>query len=132
MRALVQAVPPSLVVIPETVGLLQRLKAQGHALFCLSNMNQASIEHIEKAHTFWDLFTGRVISSRVLACKPEAAIYAHLLETFRLVPGETVFIDDVEANLTAAARFGIRTILFETAAQCERDLVSLIGSRVSG
>jgi hypothetical protein len=33
-----------------------------------------------------------------------------------------VFIDDTEVNLTAAAQFGMRTIKFESPAQCERQL----------
>ena len=67
---------------------------------------------------FWDVFAGRVISCRVGLCKPEPAIYAHLLETYALDPRETVFIDDLDVNLATAAKFGIRTIRFEHPAQC--------------
>jgi putative hydrolase of the HAD superfamily len=122
VAAVLQQVPPSLVAIPGTVDLLYRLKAEGHTLFCLSNMHVASIAHLEQAYTFWDVFTGIVISCRLQVCKPEPAIYAYLLETYRLEGAHTVFIDDTEANLTAAAQFGMRTIKFESPAQCERQL----------
>lgn len=122
VAALLQQVPPALVAIPGTVDLLYRLKAQGHTLFCLSNMHVASIAHLEQAYTFWEVFTGVVVSCRLHVCKPEPAIYAYLLETYGLEGAHTVFIDDTEVNLTAAAQFGMRTIKFESPAQCERQL----------
>ena len=125
VAALLQQVPPALVAIPGTVDLLYRLKAQGHTLFCLSNMHVASIEHLEQAYTFWEVFAGAIISCRLHLCKPEPAIYAYLLETYRLDGADTVFIDDTDVNLTAAAQFGIHTIKFETPAQCARQLQAL-------
>ena len=125
LRRLLLAVPPSLVVFPETVALMRRLKAKGHPLYCLSNMHFASIEYLESTQDFWDVFDGRVISCRLQLCKPEPAIYAHLLRTFGLEAKDTLFIDDVQKNLDAAAQLGIRTLRFEHAAQCERELRSL-------
>ncbi len=117
-----QRVPMELVAIPETVDLLYRLKAQGHTLFCLSNMHAAFIDHLEKTYTFWEVFAGVVVSCRLHLCKPEPAIYACLLETHGLDGADTVFIDDTEVNLSAAAQFGIHTIKFESPAQCEGQL----------
>jgi putative hydrolase of the HAD superfamily len=125
MKRLLHAVPPSLVVFPDTVELLRRLKKKGFPLYCLSNMHFASIEYLEKTETFWELFDGAVISCRLNLCKPEAGIYEHLLETYALDAAETVFIDDVQKNLDAAAKLGIKTLRFENAAQCERDLRAL-------
>jgi len=125
MQRLLHAVPSSLVVFPETVELLYRLKRNGYPLYCLSNMHFASIEYLESQHTFWEVFAGQVISCRLQLCKPERGIYEHLLETYALEPEQTVFIDDVQKNLDAAASVGIRTIRFENAAQCERELARL-------
>jgi putative hydrolase of the HAD superfamily len=122
---LLRKVPPSLTPIPEVVSLLYRLKAQGHSLFCLSNMHLASIEHLERVYTFWEVFTGVVISSRLHLCKPEPAIYACLLETYAIEGAQTVFIDDMETNLNAAVQFGMQTIKFASPAQCERQLQAL-------
>jgi putative hydrolase of the HAD superfamily len=118
----IRGVPHQLVAIPDTVELLYRLKAKGHPLYCLSNMPAISIVHLEQAYAFWDVFTGVVISSRLQLCKPEPAIYEHLLREYGLAAAETVFIDDVDVNLTAARRIGMHAIRFESAAQCERDL----------
>ena len=123
--ALLCQVPPALVAIPETVALLYRLKARGHKLFCLSNMHVASIEHLERVYTFWEVFEGIVISCRIHLLKPEPAIYAYVLETYGLNGTETVFIDDMEVNVAAAAQFGIHPIQFENPMQCERRLQEL-------
>src|SRR5262245_35556874 len=125
LTRLVQAVPASLVPLPETVDLLYRLKARGYPLYCLSNMGHASIEHLERTQRFFEVFTGKVISCRLSLCKPEPGIYEHALRTYRLEPQQTVFIDDVEKNVAAAAKLGIRTIQFKSAAQCERALRAL-------
>jgi putative hydrolase of the HAD superfamily len=109
-------------LIPETVELLYRLRGSGHALFCLSNMHPESTVFLTHSFDFWEVFTGRVISCEVGLCKPEPAIYAHLLKAYELAAEETIFIDDLDANLLAAASFGIRTIRFEDTAQCVRAL----------
>jgi putative hydrolase of the HAD superfamily len=125
IKRLLHAVPPSLVPFADTVDLLYRLKRKGYPLYCLSNMHFASIEYLERMHTFWDVFEGKVISCRLQLCKPESAIYQHLLQTYGLEAKETIFVDDVQKNLDAAAKLGIRTVRFESAAQCERKLRSL-------
>lgn len=122
---LMHQVPLALEVIPDTVDLLYRLKARGHHLFYLSNMHVASIEHLERTYTFWDMFEGGVISCRIHLIKPESAIYAALLDTYGLDGAATVFIDDTEVNLAAAAQLGIRTIHFEHSGQCEAQLRAL-------
>ena len=118
-------VPPALTVVPETVALMRRVHAHGQPLYCLSNMQHASIAHLEREHDYWDVFTGAVISSRIKLIKPDPAIYKYLLDTFGLRGEETVFIDDTAVNLPPAQAFGIRTIRFEDPAQCERELRTL-------
>lgn len=119
---LLARVPPSLAPIKGSPELLYRVKAAGNWLYFLSNMHAASIEYLERAHVFWDVFEGGVISCRVRLIKPEPQIYAHLLSEYGLEPADTVFIDDLPVNLAAAAQFGMRTIQFIEPAQCEREL----------
>lgn len=122
VSALIRSVPESLVAIPATVELLYRLKANGHTLFCLSNMHVASITHLEATYAFWSVFTGSVISCRIHAIKPEPEIYHYLLRQYALVPSETLFIDDMPANLAAAALLGMRTLQFKDPRQCAQCL----------
>ena len=125
IRRLLLAVPPSLTPIPETIELLYRLKARGYRLYCLSNMHFASIEHLEREQKFFEVFTGKVISCRLKLCKPEPAIYEQALKANDLDAKDTVFIDDVDVNIEAAAKVGLHTIQFQNAAQCARELRAL-------
>ena len=122
---LLSAVPSALVLIQETVVLLHRLKAQGHTLFCLSNMHHEFIEYLEQRYDFWDVFSDVVVSCRVQFCKPEPEIFEYILGKHALNPSETLFIDDTALNLTAAATLGIQTLQFESPLQCEARLKEL-------
>ena len=123
---LLQAVPPFLTPIEESVKLIRRLKNYNNKLYALSNMSHASIDYLEQTYSFWELFDGRVISCRVHKVKPEAEIYHHLIDTYKLDVYNTVFIDDTEINLKTAHELGIKTINFENPQQCQREL-SLLG-----
>jgi len=58
-------------------------------------------------HLFEDLFDIVVISAEVGMRKPEERIFRHTAELLGLEPAECVFIDDVEANVTAAQAAGL-------------------------
>jgi putative hydrolase of the HAD superfamily len=88
-------------------------------------MHVASIEHLEREHEFFEVFTGKVISCRLKLCKPEPAIYHQALKLNGLDAKDTVFIDDVDVNIAAAAAVGLHTIQFKSAAQCEHELRAL-------
>ena len=117
------AVPVSLTPINETIELIRRLATTANKLFVLSNMHHASIAYLEEQHDFWGAFTGLVISCRINKVKPETQIYEYLLAEYELDPTETIFIDDMQENLDAAALLGIRTIRFLDSAQCARALL---------
>lgn len=116
---LMQNFPAFVVPIEDTVELIHSVKSKGNKAFVLSNMHFATIEHLEREYPIWDLFDGTVISCRINMVKPEAAIFEYLLDKFDLIPNETIFIDDMEANVMAAAKQGINPIKFEDAGQCE-------------
>jgi putative hydrolase of the HAD superfamily len=125
VRSVVDSVPASLVANDETVALMRRVKAAGNAVYCLSNMPTGSFAYLEQRYDFWDIFDGVVISARVHYCKPEREIYEHLLNAYDLVPGETVFIDDVAANVEGARAVGIQAIQFIDVTQTEKALRQL-------
>jgi len=93
--------------------------------FCLSNMHPESIAFLEEEFSFGEVFAGSVISCRVGLCKPEPEIYEHLLRRYALIAAETILVDDLEKNLTAARACGIHTIRFEDPTQCARALRAL-------
>jgi putative hydrolase of the HAD superfamily len=126
IERLLEAVPRSLTPIEDTIELVNQLSKTRNRLFVLSNMHLRSIAHLEKQYKIWDMFDGVVISSRIQMVKPELQIYEHLLNLYQLEPSETVFIDDLQENLSAASSMGIQTIRFTDTAQCERALADAL------
>ena len=57
--------------------------------------------------------------------KPDPRIFRHLLETHELAPERTIFIDDSETNVQAAATLGMIGIHFTGADELRRELRSL-------
>jgi putative hydrolase of the HAD superfamily len=88
-------------------------------------MQFESIAYLEEQYDIWGLFDGIVISCRIQKVKPESEIYKHLLSEHQLNAAETVFIDDMSENITAASAAGIQTIQFINTAQCRQDLMRL-------
>jgi len=122
IERLLKAVPLFLTPIEATIELIRELSNTGNRLFVLSNMHLASIAYLEQRHRIWDVFDGIVISSRIQMVKPELQIYEHLLTLYQLEPSATIFIDDMQDNIAAAASLGIQTIRFVDSAQCGRAL----------
>ena len=56
-------------------------------------------------------FDGMVTSFEANALKPEARIFEYAAEKLGIVPEETLFIDDSQTNLDAAALLGFKTAL---------------------
>ena len=119
---LMNKIPQFLTPIDESIDLLHSIRDTDNKFFVLSNMHFASIAHLEREYTIWDMFDGMVISCRIQKVKPEIEIYQHLLTEHSLVAEETVFIDDMDVNLVAATSLGINTIKFVNSSQCRQDL----------
>lgn len=129
VRSVLTHLYSSLEPIPETISLIKRVEKHDHRLFCLSNMPAPTIEYLEDRYDFLELFDHSVISSRVKMAKPDEEIFRHLLDHYDLTPEETVFIDDSEKNIAAAKAFGINTIHFSDASDCEEKLAA-VGVRI--
>jgi putative hydrolase of the HAD superfamily len=127
VEVILDAVRHSLVEKPETLQLIRALQARGTPLYCLSNMPGSIYTHLRQRHDFWDVFNGIVISGEVQMMKPEPEVFRHLLATFNLRPEESVFIDDLLANIESARQVGLHTVWFKDAAQCRRELDQILG-----
>ena len=122
VHRLMHAIPTYLKPIKESVQLVQELKDKGNNLFVLSNLHPESIAHLEKEYSFLEMFQGKVISCRINKVKPELEIYQFLITKYNLDVNNTVFIDDVEINVKAAANIGLNSIHFKNINQCRREL----------
>ena len=85
---------------------------QGYRIYILSTTCEI-FYHIEKAGLLpiYPLLSGYILSSEVGVVKPEPEIYQKLLKKYGIDPTESVFIDDIQANLDTAAELGFETIL---------------------
>lgn len=127
VQALVEGIAPRLTPIDGTVALLaglhRRRAIQGDVrLYYLSNMPQPYARFLEKQHGFIRQFDGGVFSGDVQLVKPQPEIYELLEQRYALLPGRTVFIDDLEANVEAARARGWRGIVFNSPTQLLADL----------
>jgi 2-haloacid dehalogenase len=111
--------------IAGTVEIARELKARGVRLYALSNWSAETFPIARPMFEFFDWFDGMVISGEVRMIKPDPRIFAHVLEKFGLVPGETVFVDDNAENVRAAEAAGFIGIVFENPEQLREELGEL-------
>ncbi len=104
---------------------LDGLKAAGYRIYILSNFSRKGFTDCAKELDYVSKADGAVISYKVGMIKPEPEIYRYLLDTYDISPQRSVFIDDNAANLKAAERFGINTILFTGKDAADEELKKL-------
>ena len=103
---------------------------QGYRIYILSTTCEI-FYHIEKAGLLpiYPLLSGYILSSEVGVVKPEAEIYQKLLKKYGLDPVESVFIDDIQANLDTAAELGFETILSTSETENIKALETLLATK---
>ncbi len=94
----------------DNVKLLPVLKKQGFKLYYLSNFPLDIFEEIKNDYYFFRYFDGGIISSEVKLSKPDIRIFQYLLDRYSLLPEESLFIDDIEKNTSAAVEAGIKAL----------------------
>ena len=103
-------------VLPE----LRRFRAAGYRLAIVSNAS------CEAGAVVQALELGRQVDAVVLSCdvgalKPEPPILEAALARMEVAAPEALLVDDVAANLDAAAELGLRTALMARPVQVARD-----------
>lgn len=95
---------------------LRRLR-RSYRVYMLSNTNpimwksKIRDDFGQQGLTREDYFDGIVTSFEAKALKPDRAIFDYACRKLGIRPEETLFIDDSQANLDAAAALGFRTAL---------------------
>jgi glucose-1-phosphatase len=91
---------------------------QRYTTFLLSNTNEAHVAVFEKSlyqqhgvKNFEDYFDKVYYSCRLGMRKPDKEIFEFVLEENKLLPGETVFIDDSIQHVRGAGECGINAYL---------------------
>ena len=98
---------------PDTVAVLDELRARGYRLGVLSN-NSPIIEHQLRALGIADRFETVTFSEEAGAAKPDPRIFALACERMGASPDETAHIGDrLHADALAARSAGLRSILLD-------------------
>jgi len=94
-----------------TVGIITRLKNQGQRVVCGTNTIDA---HYRRHYGRGDYSVfDTVYASHIMGIiKPYPAFWRYILEKEKVSPEETFFIDDLEENIRAAGKLGLKTHLF--------------------
>ena len=119
------AIFASLDPIEGTQRLMHRLADNGYRLFALTDNVHEIVAHLRERHNFWPLFEGVANSADIGVLKPDPRIYRHLFDTHAIRPEESVFLDDVAANIDGAKAVGMHGFVFTTAVQAQADLRSI-------
>jgi FMN phosphatase YigB (HAD superfamily) len=93
--------------------------------YLLSNTNQLHFDFIRQRYAFPHQVRGSILSHEVGLRKPDPAIYRKALELSGTRPGETVFVDDLKANVDSARALGMIAIQFRNAEDLRRRFAAL-------
>ncbi len=132
LRELVEHIGERLNPMPDTLALLEQLHAlrsqqPALRLYYLSNMPEPYARELERRHAFLSWFDGGIFSSDVLHIKPSPVIYQLLQSRYALDPAQTLFVDDLLANVMAARAEGWHAVQFESAGQLENHISTQFG-----
>jgi putative hydrolase of the HAD superfamily len=108
-----------------TMQWVQQLSQAGIKTAVLSNMPLALREYIDANCAWLNGFDHKVFSCDVLSIKPDEKIYRHCLELLQLDPDETLFLDDRSANVEAAQKIGMKSVIFTTLDETIEELRSI-------
>ena len=109
---------------PAMLAWLQQLKRAGLRTAILSNMGDTVLQAMERECDWLARFDVLVWSYQLQMAKPDAAIYRYALEKLGTRPEETLFIDDRQENVEAAAALGMKAMIFTTVENLRSDLIA--------
>ena len=107
---------------PDTVAILAELRQRGHRLVALTNWSAETFPIARERFEFLGWFEDIVVSGVERLAKPDPRIFRLTLERNGLEPAGTVFIDDLPANIGAAAALGLDAVHFQGARDLRADL----------
>ena len=110
----------------DSVEWVKSVKESGYKVYILSNYPEYLYEKSQKELRFLEYVDGAVFSFREKTVKPEKEIYQCLLQRYSIQPDEAVFLDDITANLEAAKKYGMHTILVSDREKAQAELQKML------
>lgn len=111
IRDLQQALFGDVEVDPNMVDLIRGLRSR-YRTGLLSNTSASQPQRLIQQYNLEGLFDVVVLSAAVGLAKPDPAIYRLALQRLGTAPETTIFVDDYEPNVAAAAELGIQGVHF--------------------
>lgn len=108
----------------ELVDLIRHLREAGYRTMLLSNAPSGLRQHLDQLGIA-DAFDHLVISGAEGLMKPDPALFERALARVGVPAEQTVFVDDMRANVDAAARVGLRALRFRGLPPLRKSLRSL-------
>ena len=109
--------------------LVKELKEKGYKIYLLSNAAKDVPDYWERVpgHEYFDDICVSAFEGYI---KPQPEIYSRAIEKFGVLPQESVFIDDVTANIEAALNAGMQGIVFHDDIKELREKLGKLGVNV--
>lgn len=112
-------------LIDGTVDIKNQVEAKGYKTYALSNFGTDTYADAVEVFPVLAEFEGAVISGHEGYIKPEPEIYQILLDRYKLVPEQLLFIDDRADNVAQAHKLGIQAVQFTSPEALQSDLERL-------
>ncbi|MFO7573530.1 MAG: HAD family phosphatase [Bacteroidales bacterium] len=112
--------------LSENGKLLKPLKKAGFRLYYLSNFAEEMFARVFRKNDFFSHFNGGILSASVKMLKPEPEIYHELIRKYDIIPAETLFIDDLPANIEAAGAEGFQTLYLPDHTRLREELLRVL------
>ena len=91
---------------------IQYFREREMKIYYLSNYSEEMYRQSKERLSFLNHFDGGVFSWKEKCMKPDKDIYEILLSRYEIDPKHALFFDDREENVEAAAKLGIRGVVF--------------------
>jgi 2-haloacid dehalogenase len=111
--------------IAGTAAVLDELHAHGTRLLALTNWSAETFPLARDRFPSFARFEAIVVSGEHGVAKPDQAIYRVLLDSHRVDPARTAYVDDRADNVAVAMELGMAGVVFTAPAQLRAELVRL-------
>ncbi len=94
----------------DLVSLIRELRAAGYKTGLLSNDSARLELKLRDELAIYELFDVVIISANIGVMKPDPTAYSAILDALAVAPDQSVFVDDMPANIEGAEAFGMHAI----------------------
>lgn len=95
------------------VTTITQLAEQSYPLHLFSNTNGMHVDHFLSEYEVFNHFKGGIYSHEAKSMKPDLPMYQQAIKRFDLNPEETLYIDDLPANIETGKSLGFQTHLYD-------------------